>query len=124
MSDEATRQRIRSILNPGRISSDGIPHADFHEAIERVSMLEEWFNFWARKSEEYELLGGDAIAAGNEVSGGEWLWHAALSFHYAQHASLGVREGRRRQRNGRVYGAGSRLRVSERSDRRIRRPQR
>jgi 2,6-dihydroxypseudooxynicotine hydrolase len=88
MSDEATRQGIRSILNPGRMSSDGIPQADFQQAIERVTTLDEWFDFWARKGEEYELLGDESVAAGNTVSGGEWLWHAALSFHYAQFMSF------------------------------------
>jgi 2,6-dihydroxypseudooxynicotine hydrolase len=84
MSDEITRQGIRSILNPGRMLSDGIPYPDFQEATERVATLEEWFDFWAGKGAVYELLGGDAVAAGSTVSGGEWLWQAALSFHYAQ----------------------------------------
>jgi 2,6-dihydroxypseudooxynicotine hydrolase len=84
MSDERTRQGIRSILNPGRMLSDGIPYPDFQEATERVGTLEEWFDFWAGKGAVYELLGGDALSAGNTVSGGEWLWQAALCFHYAQ----------------------------------------
>jgi 2,6-dihydroxypseudooxynicotine hydrolase len=79
-----TRQNIRSILNPGRMLSDGIPYGDFGEALDRVSTLEEWFDFWAAKGDSYETLGAAAVADGNRVSGGEWLWQAAQSFHYAQ----------------------------------------
>ncbi|HZQ63952.1 MAG TPA: alpha/beta fold hydrolase [Gaiellaceae bacterium] len=84
MADETTRRSIRSILNPGRMLSDGIPYPDYQEALERVATLEAWFDFWAGKGELYESLGDEALAAGNRVSGGEWLWHASLSFHYAQ----------------------------------------
>lgn len=84
MTDDVTRQGIRSILNPGRMLSDGIPYPDFREATERIATLEEWFDFWAGKGATYEQLGEDALAAGNTVSAGEWLWHASLSHHYAQ----------------------------------------
>jgi 2,6-dihydroxypseudooxynicotine hydrolase len=96
-----TRQSIRSILNPGRMLSDGIPYGDYGEALERVETLSEWFDFWAEKGNAYEALGDAAIAAGNDVSGGEWLWHAALSFHYAQfmwfHDPSKREEGHRRK---------------------------
>ena len=86
MADELTitRQSIRSILNPGRMLSDGIPYGDYGEALDHVETLEEWFDFWAQKGDVYEALGDAALAAGNRVSGGEWLWHASLSSHYAQ----------------------------------------
>ena len=101
MSDEDTRQGIRSILNPGRMLSDGIPYPDYQEAIDRIETLEEWFDFWAGKGALYELLGDDALSAGNRVSAGEWLWQAALSFHYAQfmwfHDPARREEGQRRK---------------------------
>src|SRR5581483_10942289 len=62
-----TRQSIRSILNPGRMLSDGIPYGDYGEALERVETLSEWFDFWAEKGNAYETLGDAAIAAGNGV---------------------------------------------------------
>jgi 2,6-dihydroxypseudooxynicotine hydrolase len=101
VTDEATRQGIRSILNPGRMLADGIPYPDFEEATERIETLEEWFDFWASKGAMYELMGDDALAAGNRVSAGEWLWHGALSYHYAQfmwfHDPARREEGQRRK---------------------------
>ena len=101
MAVETTRQGIRSILNPGRMLSDGIPYPDYQEALERVTTLEEWFDFWAAKGASYEALGSDALAAETEVSAGEWLWHASLSFHYAQfmwfHDPARREEGQRRK---------------------------
>ncbi len=36
----------------------------------------------------YERIGEEALAADQLVSGGEWLWHGSLSFHYAQFMSF------------------------------------
>jgi 2,6-dihydroxypseudooxynicotine hydrolase len=36
------------------------------------------------RADFYEALGGAAIEAGEGISGGEWLWNASLSAHYAQ----------------------------------------
>ena len=84
MSAQGTRESIASILNAGRMLADGIPYPDFREATERIGDLEEWFDFWAQKGEAYDRLGSEALARGDRVSGGEWLWHGSLSFHYAQ----------------------------------------
>ncbi len=81
--------------------SDGIPYPDVSQALERIESLEEWFDFWAAKGAMYEILGDDALRAGHRVSGGEWLWQAALSFHYAQfmwfHDPVRREEGQRRK---------------------------
>ncbi len=83
MTVQETRQSVQSILNPGRMLSDGIPYPDFRRATE-LGDLEEWFDFWAETGERYEALGEEALAAGRRLSAGEWLWLASLSFHYAQ----------------------------------------
>ena len=77
-------QSVQSILNAGRMLADGIPYPDFRQATEEIGSLGDWFDFWAAKGEQYEALGEQALAAGHRVSGGEWLWQASLSFHYAQ----------------------------------------
>lgn len=66
--------------------SDGIPFADIRAAEEVAGddAEVEWFEFWMQKADFYEALGDGAVAAGNELSGGEWLWNASLSAHYAQ----------------------------------------
>lgn len=77
---------FEAILNRGRMISDGIPYADIRVA-ERVAAEGpevEWFNFWMALADSYEQTGERALAAGNAVSGGEWLWNASLSAHYAQ----------------------------------------
>jgi 2,6-dihydroxypseudooxynicotine hydrolase len=84
VSAQQTRESIGAILNPGRMLADGIPYPDFKQAVEEIAGLEEWYDFWVAKGEQYESLGDAALASGNPVSGGEWLWHGALSFHYAQ----------------------------------------
>jgi 2,6-dihydroxypseudooxynicotine hydrolase len=80
----AETPEITAILNPGRMLSDGVPYPDFREALETVSAPNEWFDFWWAKGEAYQSIGERALAAGNSLSGGEWLWYGALSFHYAQ----------------------------------------
>jgi 2,6-dihydroxypseudooxynicotine hydrolase len=77
-------ESIRTILNPGRMLADGIPYPDYHEASETIRDRDEWFDFWWSKGEAYERIGELALEAGDTVSGGEWLWLGALSFHYAQ----------------------------------------
>ena len=84
MAESAERLTIASILNPGRMLADGVPFPDYREATEQIGDLSGWFDFWIAKGSAYEALGDAAIAAGNPVSGGEWLWYASLSFHYAQ----------------------------------------
>jgi 2,6-dihydroxypseudooxynicotine hydrolase len=75
---------VTPILNPGRMLADGIPYPDYARAVERVRAGDDWFELWSEVGERYERLGGEAQAAGNLVSAGEWLWQASLSFHYAQ----------------------------------------
>lgn len=81
---QADTHGVGSILHGGRMLADGIPFPDYQEAAAKIGSLEEWFDFWAAKGEAYEELGDRALAAGNSLSGGEWLWQAALSWHYAQ----------------------------------------
>lgn len=75
--------KVEAILNPGRMLGDGIPYPDF-AAARALDDLEGWYPFWARTAARYERLGEEALAAGIGVSGGEWLWQASLSWHYAQ----------------------------------------
>ena len=75
---------VQALMNLGRMLSDGVPYLDLQRAGERVVELDDWFDFWADAGERYEALGEEALAAGAGVSGGEWLWQASLSFHYAQ----------------------------------------
>jgi 2,6-dihydroxypseudooxynicotine hydrolase len=75
-----------AILNRGRMLSDGVPYADVHAA-ERVAVDGteiEWYDLWMGRADFYELLGEEAIANGDTVSGGEWLWNASICAHYAQ----------------------------------------
>jgi 2,6-dihydroxypseudooxynicotine hydrolase len=76
--------KIAAILNPGRMLADGIPYPDFEAARQRVQSGEDWFEIWMGFSRRYEQLGEQALERGDTVSGGEWLWHASLSAHYAQ----------------------------------------
>jgi 2,6-dihydroxypseudooxynicotine hydrolase len=81
MSDSS---KIAAILNPGRMLADGIPYPDYADAGRRLEAGEDWFEIWMNKSRSYEQLGDAALERGDTVSGGEWLWHASLSAHYAQ----------------------------------------
>lgn len=71
-------------MNAGRLLADGIPYPDVAEATSHVEEIEDWFDFWATKGEEYAALGAAEIARGHLISGGQWLWQGALSLHYAQ----------------------------------------
>src|SRR5437588_10287007 len=84
MTTTETSESIRGLLNAGRMLSDGIPPYDLQRATEQVADLEDWFDFWIAAGERYERLGEEALENGSTVSGGEWLWQASLSFHYAQ----------------------------------------
>jgi 2,6-dihydroxypseudooxynicotine hydrolase len=78
-----TTRKVEAILNPGRMLADGIPYPDF-AAARALDDLGQWFPFWADTGKRYEELGEAALAAGDKVSAGEWLWQASLSWHYAQ----------------------------------------
>jgi len=80
----STDTKIAAILNPGRMLADGIPYPDFAEGTRRLEAGEDWFEVWMGISRRYEELGDAALERGDSVSGGEWLWHASLSAHYAQ----------------------------------------
>jgi 2,6-dihydroxypseudooxynicotine hydrolase len=71
-------------LNPGRMLSDGIPYGDLNAARAALDRGEDWFEVWSAMGDAYERLGEGALAEGHRVSGGQWLWHASLSVHYAQ----------------------------------------
>ncbi|HZQ65471.1 MAG TPA: YqiA/YcfP family alpha/beta fold hydrolase [Gaiellaceae bacterium] len=75
---------VRSLMHTGRMLYDGVPYFDLQRAGEQVVHLDQWFDFWAAAGERYERMGEEALAAGARLSGGEWLWQASLSFHYAQ----------------------------------------
>lgn len=79
MTDPAT------ILNHGRMLSDGIPYFDIHEA-ELAAEHEDfdWFEFWTELSRFYEQRAESALEAGDGLSGGRWMWNGSLSSHYAQ----------------------------------------
>jgi 2,6-dihydroxypseudooxynicotine hydrolase len=80
----STGSKIAAILNPGRMLADGIPYPDFADATRRLEAGEDWFELWMDRSARYEQLGVAALERSDAVSGGEWLWHASLSAHYAQ----------------------------------------
>ncbi|MCG3774801.1 MAG: 2,6-dihydropseudooxynicotine hydrolase [Nitrospira sp.] len=80
----SSESKIAAILNPGRMLADGVPYPDFIDATRRLEAGEDWFDLWMDRSRSYEELGDLAVAAGDTISGGEWLWHASLSAHYAQ----------------------------------------
>ena len=82
-ADDLVPEKVEAILNPGRMLSDGIPYPDF-AAARALGDLSEWLPFWAETAERYEALGMEALEAGDRVSGGEWLWHSSLSWHYGQ----------------------------------------
>ena len=86
MSAGTTPLSFEAILNRGRMLSDGIPYADIRAAEEIAAdgTDADWFDLWMARADFYEDLGGSAIEAGNRTSGGEWLWNASLSAHYAQ----------------------------------------
>ena len=96
---------IASILNGGRMLSDGIPYRDFREAAEGIASPDDWFDFWWAKGEMYERIGDQALGADHPVSGGEWLWQGSLSFHYAQFMSFHdpARRERGQRRKVEVY---------------------
>jgi 2,6-dihydroxypseudooxynicotine hydrolase len=77
---------FESILNRGRMLSDGIPFADIRAAEEIAAEGSDvdWFDLWMARADFYEDLGSAAVDAGNSLSGGQWLWNASLSAHYAQ----------------------------------------
>jgi len=79
-----TAGKITAILNPGRMLADGIPYPDFAAAVEAVEGDADWFDHWMGVCRRYEELGTAARDAGDDVSAGEWLWHASLSAHYGQ----------------------------------------
>ncbi len=76
-------EKVEAILNPGRMLADGIPYQDF-AAARALGDLAEWLPFWVETAQRYEALGLAALDAGDRVSGGEWLWHSSLSWHYGQ----------------------------------------
>jgi 2,6-dihydroxypseudooxynicotine hydrolase len=75
---------MAGIANPGRMLGDGIPWPDFAAATGELPDGMDWFDFWASRADVYEQLGQEALDRGDTVSGGDWLWHASLSWHYAQ----------------------------------------
>lgn len=78
---------VATVLNRGRMLSDGIPWPDIEraEAAAAADPDLDWFEFWMERAERYSELGERAVADGHGISGGEWLWHASLSAHYAQY---------------------------------------
>jgi 2,6-dihydroxypseudooxynicotine hydrolase len=75
--------KLDAILNPGRMLADGIPFADYTKA-RHLDDVSQWFGFWTDTANRYEEMGEAALADGRFISAGELLWHASLSFHYAQ----------------------------------------
>lgn len=76
---------LASMVNPGRMLSDGVPYADLEQAQTQVAAGSvEWLDFWLDKARDYERVGEAALAGGHDITGGRWLWQASLSAHYAQ----------------------------------------
>lgn len=75
-----------SSLNYGRMLSDGVPYFDVRQAehLDSSQAGTEWFDFWIQRSSAYEERAEAALASGDTVSGGRWMWNASLSAHYAQ----------------------------------------
>jgi 2,6-dihydroxypseudooxynicotine hydrolase len=96
-----SKPEVKGLLNEGRMLYDGVPYFDIQRAGERVTDVDQWFDFWAEAGERYERLGEEALAEGARISGGEWLWQASLSFHYAQfmwfHEPARREQGQRRK---------------------------
>ncbi len=73
------------MLHPGRMLADGIPYADIEEARRQIGEDGfEWFDFWDGRADAYQEIAERAIAGGHAITGGEMLWQASLSAHYAQ----------------------------------------
>jgi 2,6-dihydroxypseudooxynicotine hydrolase len=75
---------MAGIANPGRMLADGIPWPDFAVATTALPEGLDWFDFWGSRADTYERLGREALQRGDTLSAGDWLWHASLSWHYAQ----------------------------------------
>jgi 2,6-dihydroxypseudooxynicotine hydrolase len=75
---------MAAIANPGRMMADGIPWPDFAAGTGELPEGVDWFDFWASRGDEYERFGQDALDRGDTITGGDALWHASLSHHYAQ----------------------------------------
>jgi 2,6-dihydroxypseudooxynicotine hydrolase len=75
---------MAAIANPGRMLGDGIPWPDFAAATSTLPDGTDWFDFWGSRGDAYERLGREALERGDTISAGNWLWHASLSWHYAQ----------------------------------------
>lgn len=85
MPAERTPQEvIREILNPGRMVADGIPYADYEQAVESCTDPDAWIDFWCAKGDQYVALAAEAHERGHAATEGQFLWHASLSYHYGQ----------------------------------------
>lgn len=67
-----------------RFLGDGLPGGDVVTAKATLRDWSQWFPFWAKRGEAYEVLARDALAKGRRQSAGELFWHACLCWHYAQ----------------------------------------
>ena len=67
MSATAAPMSFDTILNRGRMLSDGVPFADVHaaEQVAAEGTDVHWFDFWMARADAYEELGDQAVAAGN-----------------------------------------------------------
>jgi 2,6-dihydroxypseudooxynicotine hydrolase len=70
--------------NATRLLGDGVPGGDVNRARASLERWEQWFPYWTGRGEAYEALAREALAKGRRRSGGELLWQACLSHHYAQ----------------------------------------
>lgn len=70
--------------NAIRLLGDGIPGGDVAAARAGITRWDEWYPYWAALGDKYEALARAALAKGRRQSASELLWHACLSYHYAQ----------------------------------------
>jgi hypothetical protein len=70
--------------NALRLAGDGVPAGDIAAAHSQIQRWADWYGFWSGRGDEYEALAEAALKRGRTQSGGELLWQACLSYHYAQ----------------------------------------
>jgi len=67
-----------------RFTANGVTPPDFERITQSLERWADWCDAWCEAAAEHELLGRDALAAGQFRSGGAHLARAALYFHFAK----------------------------------------
>ncbi|MGD9764150.1 MAG: alpha/beta hydrolase family protein [Candidatus Binatia bacterium] len=99
MSKTVIAEMMRA--SEGRMLGDGLHWPDIQEVVARCETWDDWYPSFADIGTRYERLAEAALARGHRISGGELLWRAAMSYHYAQcyaHHMPDLREEGQRQK--------------------------